>query len=229
MNNIANNIINNNQNENNIFYQNVRFLSDFMPRLNNNLEVNVYCNNCNTYICECKSCGENICECENPNYINSLNPFYNENIENMLKTCKDCFNNRENILVTFLVDNQNINVKENNFIRIHYLNYYINYNNINLNNMNNNKRSFNNFDDFIDYVFDLQNMVNSWNVDDNGIINNDINNNNNNNNNINNNNNNNRNLDIMNYLFENQLNFDDNLNDIIFDNILSNIHDNIIS
>ena len=60
----------------------------------------------------------------------------------MSKTCNVCFNDEEHILVTFLIDNPNLNIKENNFIRTHYINYYINHNQ---NNQNNNIRSFNNF------------------------------------------------------------------------------------
>ena len=209
--NILNNIANNIPNENNILYQNVRFLAEYMPRLNNNLEVNVYCNDCNTYICDCESCGERMCECENPHYINSINPFYHQNIENMSRTCNACFNNREHILVTFLVDNPNINIRENNFIRTHYINYYVNHN---PNNQNNNLRSFNNFEDFEQYIFDHQNMINNWN----GILENI-----------------NINMienDIMNYLFENQnndQNDNNHLNMYENNNQMVNIYDNMVS
>lgn len=212
--NILNNIANNIPNENNILYQNVRFLAEYMPRLNNNLEVNVYCNDCNTYICDCECCGERMCECENPHYINSINPFYHQNIENMSRTCNVCFNNREHILITFLVDNPDINIRENNFIRTHYLNYYVNHNPNNPNNQNNNLRSFNNFENFEQYIFRLQNMINNWN----GILENI-----------------NINMienDIMNYLFENQ-NHDQNdnnhLNMYENNNQIVNVYDNMVS
>lgn len=208
--NIMNNIINNIPNENNPLRMNLELFRDFADYLNDDVVgLTRHCFECNSNIVECDCCSNLMCNCIDGENIVGTNPFFCENV-NMDRTCMECFNNRDAVLTTFLVDNPNIDINNNNFLRTHWNNYYVNHSNINLN-----YNSYNNFEDFIVHVNNIYNFMNQnmihnnllelYNVNDNIQYN-----------------------DIMTYLFENNDNYifaNENFNI----NPYQNVYDQMVS
>ena len=219
--NIINDIINNIQDENNSFRQNLEVIRDFMPHFENGaIGLQRYCFDCNSEIIHCECCNELMCNCNNPDHIHGVNPFYHENI-NMDRTCINCFHNRDAFLTSYLANNlhRNLDFWNDNFLSEHYNNYYVNHSGVNIN-----YRDFPNYDEFVEYVREIINEYGLGNVNNNR-------NQNNNQNNINN-----MNdvmdvdvIDVMDYVLGlNNHNHNHNYN-YNYMNVQNNIYDNMVS